>query len=75
MAKEMVNKPDHYGGTLVIDFIEACEDLPNSQMNFSRGTAIKYLARAGMKFKDKEIEDLKKVVWYTNREIARLENE
>lgn len=73
--KEMVDKPDHYGGTLVIDFIEALEELPGNKMNFSRASGIKYLARAGMKNKDKEIQDLEKVIWYTKREIQRLKNE
>lgn len=74
-CKEMVNKPDHYGGTLVLDYIYALEALPNSQMNFARTSAIKYISRAGMKFKDKEIEDLKKVIFYINYEIERLERE
>ncbi len=74
-AKEMVDKVDHYGGTLVMDFIESWEALAKSKTNFSRTTAFKYLFRAGMKFEDKEIEDLEKVLWYTKREIARLKNE
>ncbi len=75
VKKEMVNKPDHYGGTLTIDYIEALEKLPGNKMNFSRTSAIKYLSRAGMKYEEKEIEDLEKVIWYTKREIARLKNE
>lgn len=70
--KEMVNKPDHYGGTLVIEYLEALEALPGNRMNFSRTSAIKYISRAGMKFPDKEIEELEKVIWYMNREIERL---
>lgn len=70
--KEMVNKVDHYGGTLVIDFIEKWETLPKAKANFSRTTAFKYLFRAGMKFPEKEIEDLEKVIWYAKREIERL---
>ena len=73
--KEMVDKVAHYGGTLVIDFIEDWEVLPKSKANFSRTTAFKYLFRAGMKFPEKEIEDLEKVIWYTKREIERLQNE
>ena len=70
--KEMVDKPDHYGGTLTIDYIEALEDLPGNKMNFSRTSAIKYLSRAGMKHEDTEIQDLEKVIWYTKREIERI---
>lgn len=39
--------------------------------NFCRGNAIKYLWRAGEK--GDAIEDLKKVRWYVDREIQRLE--
>jgi hypothetical protein len=40
-------------------------------MNFNLGNAIKYIWRAALK--GKHLEDLKKAVWYINREIARLE--
>ena len=66
---ENVNHPNHYfadSGIEVIDAIEAWN------LNFSRGNAIKYIARAGVKNPDKEIEDLEKAVWYINREINRL---
>jgi hypothetical protein len=42
-------------------------------MNFNLGNAIKYIWRAALK--GKHLEDLKKAVWYINREIARLEKE
>ena len=62
-----VEHPDHYnwGCIEVIDAIESWE------LNFSRGNAVKYIARAG--HKNDELEDLKKAVWYINREIERLE--
>ena len=48
---------------------------------FTIGNAIKYLWRAGLK-KDsslegnaKEVEDLKKAIWYINDRIKQLENE
>ena len=72
MAKrEMVNHPEHYnkGGIEVIEFIEAWE------LNFSRGSAVKYICRAGIKDPENEIEDLKKAVWYIEREIGRIKNE
>lgn len=64
---DSVNHPAHYnqGKIEVIDFIE------DKHLNFHRGNAVKYIARAG--FKDNEIEDLKKAVWYLEREIGRLE--
>lgn len=66
---DIINHPSHYtdGKIEVIDFIE------EKQLNFHRGNAIKYIARAGKKNKEKEIEDLEKAAWYINREIQRLE--
>lgn len=65
---DQVNRPAHYtdGGIETIDFIEA------KKLNFHRGNAVKYIARAGKKDPAKEIEDLEKAVWYLNREIERL---
>jgi hypothetical protein len=64
-----VNHPPHYtdGKIEVIDFIE------DKNLNFHRGNAVKYIARAGKKDKSREIEDLQKAVWYIDREIKRLE--
>ena len=47
---------------------------------FAIGSAIKYLWRAGLKKeqgledKEKEIEDLRKAIWYINDRIKQLEN-
>ena len=43
--------------------------------NFCVGNAMKYLWRAGLKGdgdQEKHLEDLKKAIWYIEREIARL---
>lgn len=66
-----VNHPSHYtdGKIEVIDFIE------DKKLNFHKGNAVKYIARAGKKNPAKEIEDLQKAVWYINREIERLKRE
>ncbi len=68
---DVVNHPAHYtdGKIEVIEFIE------DKGLNFHRGNAVKYISRAGKKDPAKEIEDLKKAVWYLNREIGRLEKE
>lgn len=68
---DVVNHPAHYtdGKIEVIDFIE------DKGLDFCRGNAVKYIARAGKKDPDKEVEDLQKAVWYLNREIARLKLE
>ncbi|MFE6226876.1 DUF3310 domain-containing protein [Streptomyces sp. NPDC057854] len=67
-AVDPVDRPGHYtwlpNGLEVIDLAE--------HMNFNRGNAVKYLARAGRKSKATEIEDLKKARWYIEREISRL---
>jgi len=40
-------------------------------MNFNLGNAIKYIWRAALK--GKQLEDLKKAMWYINREVERIE--
>ena len=64
---DMVNHPKHYtshpSGVEVIEITE--------HLNFCLGNAIKYILRSELK--GKQIEDLKKAVWYLNREIDRLE--
>ena len=71
MKNDNVNHPSHYtyGKIEVIDAIEAWG------LNFHRGNAVKYIARAGKKNIANEVEDLEKAVWYINREIERLKNE
>lgn len=70
-----VNHPEHYTShPSGIECIEITRHYP-----FSVGNAIKYLWRAGLK-KDasltnnqKEIEDLKKAIFYINDRIAQIE--
>ena len=62
-----VNHPSHYTA-YPVEVIRL-----TAWMNFCRGNAVKYIARAGLKDPDKEIEDLKKAAWYINYEIDRLE--
>ena len=69
MNKE-VNHPAHYnrGKIECIEFVE------DQGLNFSRGSAVKYLVRAGAKGgRKKELEDLKKAAWYVAREIEVLD--
>ncbi|NLV87546.1 MAG: DUF3310 domain-containing protein [Clostridiales bacterium] len=65
-----VNHPKHYtSDPSGIECIQVTE-----HRNFCIGNAIKYLWRAGLKDGDeKQVEDLRKAVWYINREISRLE--
>ena len=65
LDREMVNHPDHYQGKKmeVIDIIEDYE------LGFHLGNAIKYILRADKKGNTKQ--DLKKAIWYIQREIDR----
>lgn len=74
--EDSVNQPSHYSkhpsGVYCIDIAR--------HYCFSIGNAIKYLWRAGLKKdallsdKQKEVEDLKKAIWYINDRIKQLEN-
>ena len=61
-------KPNHYKAG-EFDVIAFCQ-LHN--INFDLGNVIKYVTRAG--YKDNQLEDLKKAMWYLQREIDRIEN-
>lgn len=61
--------PSHYQGfSNGAQVIDITENLP-----YNRGAAIKYLARAGRKDPAKHAEDLRKALWYTQRELERIE--
>ena len=68
---DFVNHPPHYqfpGGVQVSDITK--------HLNFCRGNAIKYIARAGRKGgPENTVEDLRKAAWYIQCEIERIENE
>ena len=71
VAPDPVNHPEHYTSHPArcecgrsIECIQIVEAMP-----FNLGNAIKYLWRADLK--NDAIEDLKKSVWYINREIER----
>ncbi len=71
---DLVNHPNHYGGSEnVYEVIKVCEawGLNNDAYLFN---VVKYVARAGKKSKDTEIQDLKKALFYLNRKIKNLEN-
>lgn len=68
MTNDAVNHPSHYTShPSGVECIQVTEHL-----NFCIGNAIKYLWRAGLKDGNSDIQDLKKAVWYIEREIARL---
>jgi len=70
--KEMVNHPQHYGGENnpyeVIKVIDAWG------LGFCLGNTVKYISRAGKKDTKKELEDLKKALWYLQHHINKISN-
>jgi len=59
--------PAHYKGDYVMRIIE------DFNLDFLKGTVVKYLLRAGNKPTDAEVQDLKKARWYLDRKISNLE--
>ena len=71
----MVSHPSHYGGEdNVYEVIKVCEawGLDKDAYLFN---VVKYVARAGKKDSSKELEDLKKALFYLDRRIKLLETE
>lgn len=72
--EDKVNNPKHY--TSHPSGIECIEI--TRHYDYCIGNAIKYLWRAGLKSengmqdKEKEIEDLRKAIWYINDKIENL---
>jgi hypothetical protein len=68
-VSDNVNHPRHYtehpSGVECIQITE--------HMGFNLGNAVKYIWRADLK--GNQVEDLKKAIWYINREIQRISNE
>lgn len=62
---DAVHHPSHYnvGKIEVIEFIE------DQKLDHHRGTAVKYICRAGRKNPDTFVEDIQKAVWYLQRLI------
>ena len=61
-----VNHPSHYGGVGAYETINVIEAW---NLNFNLGNAVKYISRA--LHKGKRVEDLKKAMWYLQREIDK----
>ena len=67
----MVNHPTHYGGSENI--YEAIKVIEAWELDFHLGNTVKYISRAGKKDVDKELQDLKKALWYLQRKIDNIE--
>ena len=64
-----INHPSYYnkGKIEVIYFIE------DQELNFNLGNAVKYISRAGKKNVETYVQDLKKAIWYLEREVNKNE--
>ena len=71
--KEQVNHPQHYGGQ--DNPYEAIKVIDAWELGFSLGNTVKYISRAGKKGKDKELEDLRKALWYLEHHIKTIEKD
>jgi hypothetical protein len=71
--KEMVNHPKHYqfGDNNVYEAIKVIDAWG---LGFALGNTVKYISRAGKKDPNKELEDLKKAMFYLQHYINQLEN-
>ena len=67
--KESVAHPSHYN----MGKYEAIDVIEDWELGFNLGNTVKYISRAG--HKDNILQDLKKALWYLDREIQRLEKE
>ena len=65
---DQVNHPEHY--TIHPSGVEAIQI--TRHMNFNLGNAIKYIWRAGLKDKNKTVQDLQKAIFYIQDEINKL---
>lgn len=65
LKQDFVNSPNHYQGNKfeVIDIIE------DYNLGFNLGNSVKYILRSDKK--ENRIQDLKKAIWYLNREIEK----
>lgn len=62
-----VNHPSHYIGCSGLESIDVIEAF---NLNFRLGNAVKYILRCGKK--DDPKQELRKAIWYLEREIQKL---
>lgn len=63
-----VHHPAHYGGE--DNPYEAIKVIEAWKLGFHLGNTVKYIARAGKK--EDRLQDLKKALWYLQREVNNL---
>ena len=64
----LVDSPSHYHS----DTIEVIDAVEHWGLGFNLGNVVKYIARC--QYKNNEITDLKKALWYLEREIKTQED-
>ena len=64
-TRETVNHPAHYNHGK----FECADVIDDWGLNWELGSAVKYICRCD--YKDNPVEDLKKAIWYIQREIDR----
>ncbi len=67
---DQVNHPSHYGGSNHPH--EAIKVIEGHNLGFNNGNAVKYILRAGKKPGVPAEQDIKKAMWYLNRELENL---
>jgi len=67
---DKINHPHHYCHGRKYEPIEVIDDW---ELGFNLGNALKYISRAGRKDPSRTVEDLKKAIFYLDREIEALE--
>ena len=65
-----VDHPNHYGGAE--SPYEAIKVIDAWGLSFCLGNVVKYIARAGKKDGNSELQDLQKAAWYLNHEIETI---
>ena len=63
MTYNLVNSPKHYAG----EKLHAIDVIEDFKLNFHLGNAVKYIIRS--KKKGDKVENLRKAIWYLEREI------
>jgi hypothetical protein len=71
MTKENINHPSHYGGEH--NPYEAIKVIEAWDLGFCLGNVVKYISREGKKEENSDVQDLKKALWYLQREISNRE--
>lgn len=73
IKEDVVNMPKHYQSKT--GKIQAIEVIEEFSLGYNLGNVVKYVLRAGKKDPAKHIEDLRKSVFYLQREIKNLERQ